>query len=40
MKDIRLDECERRASKKALENFKGEVYIFGSRIDPTKKGEI
>ena len=38
MKDIRLDDCERKALKKALENFKGEVYIFGSRLDPNKKG--
>ena len=35
---IRLDECERRALKKALENFQGEVYIFGSRLDPNKRG--
>ena len=31
MKDIRLDDCERKALKKALENFKREVYIFGSK---------
>lgn len=35
---IRLDECERRALKKALENFRGEVYIFGSRLDPRRRG--
>ncbi len=35
---VRLDECERKALKKALEGFKGEVYIFGSRLDPNKKG--
>jgi len=36
--NIRLDECERKALRKALEKFKGEVYIFGSRLDPSKKG--
>ena len=36
--EIRLDDCERKALKKALKDFKGEVYIFGSRLDPDKKG--
>ncbi len=36
--EIRLDECERKALKKALKDFKREVYIFGSRFDPNKKG--
>jgi len=35
---IRLDPCEKRALKKALEGFKGEVYVFGSRLDLHKKG--
>jgi len=30
---VRLDPCEKKALKKALEGFKGEVYIFGSRLD-------
>jgi len=37
-REIRLDECEKKALKEALKNFKGEVYIFGSRLDPDKKG--
>ena len=36
--EIRLDDCERKALKEALKGFKGEVYIFGSRLDPDKKG--
>ncbi len=36
--EVRLDDCERKALKKALKGFKGEVYIFGSRLDPDKKG--
>ena len=35
---VRLDDCERRALKKALKDFKGEVYIFGSRLNPEKRG--
>jgi len=35
---IRLDLCDERALKRALEGFKGEVYVFGSRLDPHKKG--
>ncbi len=35
---VRLDECEKRALKKALQGFKGEVYIFGSRLNLKKKG--
>ncbi len=35
---IRLDECEKEALKKALENFKGKAYIFGSRTDLGKRG--
>ncbi|MEW5803102.1 MAG: nucleotidyltransferase domain-containing protein [bacterium] len=35
---MRLDECERRALKQCLSDFNGEVYLFGSRLDDTKKG--
>ncbi|MEZ0343914.1 MAG: nucleotidyltransferase domain-containing protein [Caldimicrobium sp.] len=35
---MRLREEERIALKKALKDFKGEIYLFGSRINPKKKG--
>ena len=35
---MRLDECEKKALSYALKDFKGDVYLFGSRINETKKG--
>ncbi len=35
---MRLTEQEKRALKKALEGFEGEVYIFGSRLKEDLKG--
>ncbi|MEW6380375.1 MAG: nucleotidyltransferase domain-containing protein [bacterium] len=35
---MRLDECEQRALKYCLADFQGDVYLFGSRLDDTKKG--
>ncbi|WPM32060.1 nucleotidyltransferase domain-containing protein [Hydrogenobacter sp. T-2] len=35
---MRLTEEEKRALKKALEGFEGEVYIFGSRLREDLKG--
>lgn len=35
---MRLDEHEKRALKYALQEFDGNVYIFGSRINDKKKG--
>jgi len=35
---MRLDEEEKLALKYALEGIKGEVYLFGSRIDDSRKG--
>ncbi len=35
---MRLDMCERKALMYALEDFRGDVYLFGSRVDATKKG--
>jgi len=35
---MRLDALEREALKYALNDFNGDVYLFGSRIDDTKKG--
>jgi len=37
---MRLDEHEKRALKYALQEFDGNVYIFGSRINDKKKGGI
>ncbi|MEJ5338698.1 MAG: nucleotidyltransferase domain-containing protein [Aquificaceae bacterium] len=38
---MRLSEEERRALKKALEGFEGEVYLFGSRLrDDLRGGDI
>lgn len=38
MSSLRLDKEERRALKYALKDFKGEIYLFGSRSDRRKKG--
>jgi len=35
---IRLDETERKALKHALKDFHGEIYLFGSRTDNSKRG--
>ena len=35
---MRLDVNEREALRFALKGFKGEVYLFGSRLDDTKRG--
>jgi uncharacterized protein len=35
---MRLSAKERKALKTALEGFEGEVYLFGSRLDPDKRG--
>lgn len=35
---MRLDAVEKAALRFALNDFKGEVYLFGSRLDETKKG--
>lgn len=35
---MRLDEQEKEGLRFALKNFKGEVYLFGSRLDDKKKG--
>lgn len=35
---MRLTEEEKRALKKALEGFEGEVYLFGSRLREDLKG--
>lgn len=35
---LRLDKTEKDALKKALERVKGRVFLFGSRIDPKKRG--
>ena len=37
---MRLDTQEREALRFALKDFKGEVYLFGSRLDNTAKGII
>lgn len=34
----RLYESEKKALKYALRDFDGEIYIFGSRLNPTKNG--
>jgi predicted nucleotidyltransferase len=36
--DVRLSNREQDALKAALEGFEGEVYVFGSRTDLSKKG--
>ncbi|MEA2104640.1 MAG: nucleotidyltransferase domain-containing protein [Candidatus Cloacimonadota bacterium] len=35
---MRLDKLELESINKAIENVNGEVYLFGSRINDTKKG--
>lgn len=35
---MRLDELEKKALKHALKDFHGEVYLFGSRVDNSKRG--
>ncbi len=35
---MRLSQLEREALKTALDGFEGEVYLFGSRLDPNKRG--
>lgn len=35
---MRLDELEKSALRHALENVPGEVYLFGSRTDDSRKG--
>ena len=35
---MRLDALEREALKYALNDFDGDAYLFGSRIDDTKRG--
>jgi uncharacterized protein len=35
---MRLDKCERKALKYCLTDFEGDVYLFGSRLDDTKRG--
>lgn len=35
---MRLSDIERKALKTALTDFDGEVYLFGSRLDPKKRG--
>jgi len=35
---MRLDAEEREALSKALSGIEGEVYLFGSRVDDSKKG--
>ncbi|MEK7845645.1 MAG: hypothetical protein AAB257_01635 [Nitrospinota bacterium] len=35
---MRLEECEKEALKYALKGFNGDIYLFGSRIDNSKRG--
>ncbi len=35
---MRLDIHEKEALKYALKDFDGDVYLFGSRVDDTKRG--
>ncbi len=35
---MRLDTQEREALRFALKDFRGKAYLFGSRLDNTKKG--
>jgi len=35
---MRLSSTEIKALKTALEGFEGEAYLFGSRLDPDKRG--
>ncbi|MFH1096612.1 MAG: nucleotidyltransferase domain-containing protein [Candidatus Desantisbacteria bacterium] len=36
--DIRIDAQEKEALRFALDDFKGMIYLFGSRLDNIKKG--
>lgn len=35
---MRLDKYEKEALKYAFKNFRGKVYLYGSRVDDTKRG--
>jgi uncharacterized protein len=35
---MRLDKHEKKALKYALKDFRGEIYIFGSRTDNSQRG--
>jgi len=35
---MRLDKHEKKALKHALKDFRGEIYLFGSRTDNSKRG--
>jgi predicted nucleotidyltransferase len=35
---MRLYQFEKDALKKVFQNFEGEIYMFGSRLDNNKKG--
>ena len=35
---MRFDKDERRALRYSLADFNGDIYLFGSRLDDTKKG--
>ena len=35
---MRLDDIERNALQRALSGVQGDVFLFGSRIDDTRKG--
>jgi hypothetical protein len=35
---MRLDPIEKEALDHALQNIKGEVFLFGSRVNHSKKG--
>lgn len=35
---MRLDSVQKAALEKAIEDVDGEVYLFGSRVDETRKG--
>lgn len=35
---MRLDKDEKKALKYCLKDFNGDIYLFGSRCDDTKKG--
>ena len=38
MSYMRLSGLEKKALKTALADFQGETYVFGSRLDPNKRG--
>ncbi len=35
---MRLKEFEKKALKEVFKDFKGEIFLFGSRLDESKKG--